>query len=69
MAIYLKWFRDQGRGQEASTAVKAVESVYDGIPWPVAVVNCTDRTHANEVWEKLYREFGVNAMTYITEDK
>jgi hypothetical protein len=60
--LSLRWFRDQGRGQEAADAVKA-DQVLDG-PWPVAVLTCKDYKDSEEKWWDLLRRFGVNSMTY-----
>lgn len=65
--IYLQWYRDKGRGQEASTAMGAVESL-DG-SWPIARIDCKDNEEANALWDRIYKTYDVNAMTWYTEFK
>lgn len=58
----LRWFRDQGRGQEAADAVGAKQEM-DGV-WPVANWPCKDYKESDMRWQHLLKVYGVNAMTY-----
>lgn len=59
---YLHWFRDRGNGQSAADALGAVQ-VQDG-SWPVAIILEDDRAKRNALWERLWREYAINAMDY-----
>lgn len=61
--IYLQWYRDRGKGQEASRAMGA-EEVMDGSS-PVAVLSVSCQEEVEACWDELYLQFGVNAMTYV----
>jgi len=56
---YLRWFRDFGRGQEASTYYGAIET-QDGL-WPIASLPFTTEEEQNRLWRELLDTFGVNA--------
>jgi hypothetical protein len=60
---YLQWFRDQGKGQEASDDTKATEDFIGS--WPIARLMCEDGKDAEQKWKYLISKFEVNAMTYI----
>lgn len=57
----LRWFRDQGRGQEAAD-VTGADQIID--VWPQAVLPCTSYEDSEVKWRGLLNRFGVNAMTY-----
>lgn len=59
--LFLNWWRDKGRGQEAADAVGAQQPM-DGT-WPAAILPCATNKEANEKWDHLYKTYGVNAMT------
>lgn len=67
--IYLQWYRDKGRGQEAAEAMDA-KQLTDY--WPIAVIEfpnpnqCALAIEAarDSLWWHLLLNYGVNAMTY-----
>lgn len=64
--IYLRWFRDKGRGQEAADALSGEGVIQDmDLTWPIAVWSCKTNKEAMEKWDRLWAEFKVNAMTYV----
>lgn len=62
--MYLRWFRDKGRGQEASNAVNARED-FDGA-WPIAMWQ-GDREQCEAMWKYLYTTFDVNPTNYANK--
>lgn len=60
--ISLRWYRDQGRGQEAADDVGAEQGM-DG-SWPIAILHCESRYHERRMWQYLFKTFGVNAMAW-----
>lgn len=61
MNMYLQWYRDQGRGQEAADAIGAIQDM-DG-SWPTAKLPVTRETQ-DEKWRHLLHTYGINAMFY-----
>jgi hypothetical protein len=62
MQLHLRWFRDQGRGQEAADTVGAIQTT-DGA-WDVAILFCNSYKDSETQWWNLLNTFQVNAMTY-----
>jgi hypothetical protein len=58
----LRWYRDQGRGQEAADNTNA-DQLMDGT-WPIAVLPCDGYKDAGKRWKDLLDTYGVNATTY-----
>ncbi len=66
--IYLEWYRDKGRGQEAADAMGAKQLTNI---WPVAVIEFPNphqceyaiAAAAESLWWHLLLAFGVNAVT------
>lgn len=61
--IYLQWYRDKGRGQEAADATGA-EQLVDG--WPIARIHGTN-DELRVKWRELLDTFGVNATTWYID--
>lgn len=59
--IYLQWYRDKGRGQEAADANPNAEQLVD--IWPVARIRGTNDELLVK-WKELLDTFEVNATTY-----
>lgn len=62
--MFLRWYRDRPNGQVSADAIPEVEQTVDGT-WPVAIWPCRTRQEAEQRWDRLWKEFGVNAMTYV----
>jgi hypothetical protein len=59
---YLQWYRDKGRGQEASDQFCATHIVDY---WPIAQLTFDSLDELRKVWAILLHDFGVNATTYF----
>lgn len=62
---YLRWFRDKGRGQEASDHFEATESM-DG-NWPIASLSFNTEKERERMWDQLYNDYGVNALAVYND--
>lgn len=62
MVVYyaLQWYRDRGNGQSAADTLGAVQ-VQDG-RFPLAIIREDDRAKRNALWERLWHDYGINAM-------
>jgi hypothetical protein len=64
MKTYLQWYRDRGKGQQASTELKANETMLGS--WPLAQLPFTNSQDREEKWNTLYNIYGINAMSFYT---
>lgn len=63
--LYLQWYRDKGKGQQATDDIPGIIETTCGA-WLIAEWECDSQQEARDRWVFLLKRYEINAMT-VTE--